>query len=402
MTIVDSYADGSGLVSYAGNPLTIDNCHFKGYNDMSKSNSFGGLGGLVGHAQTNLVIKNSSYEGKMYSKGFEYIGGLVGSSYENLTLIQNFSRGTAYLESDTSYYSSPSDYWVSVPNAGSLVGNLLGNALVVNNYSVFNLFGQGQGLLGGLVGDYAGVRYMVSREAVEVRPLQSYILNNYNMGSFSDEYEFSGFSDKWTVENNFYLAGNGIESAGAQPVAASAFEDGTLATALHDYVQKDSEGNVVAGGANGDVWKQGDYYPVFGQKEERYVAVLHMDTTLCKYIFYTPGETVALPKLEREGYTFDGWYTTADFSDDEPVTEIAATDSGDLNFYAGWSKIFVRIKVTSNNGYAGRVRVGNEWSVSTYNPSAFSYYSYGKTVYVEAVPNEKPQARPWGSLPPSW
>ena len=70
---------------------------------------------------------------------------------------------------------------MSVPNAGSLVGNLLGNALVVNNYSVFDMVGQGQGLLGGLVGDYAGVRYMVSREAVEVRPLQSYILNNYNM-----------------------------------------------------------------------------------------------------------------------------------------------------------------------------------------------------------------------------
>ena len=398
LTIVDSYADGSGLVSYAGNPLTIDNCHFKGYNDMSKSNSLGGLGGLVGHAQTNLVIKNSSYEGKMYSKGFEYIGGLVGSSYENLTLVQNFSRGTAYLESDTSYYSSPSDYWVSVPRAGSLVGNLLGNALVVNNYSVFEMNGQGQGLLGGLVGDYAGVRYMVSRvEVVDVRPLQSYILNNYNMGSFSDEYELGGYSNKWTVENNFYLAMEGVESDGSQPVAASAFEDGTLATALHDYVQKDSEGNVVAGGINGDIWKQGDYYPVFGQKEERNVAVLHKDTTgACSYMFYTPGESVALPEPEREGYDFRGWYRTENFSGGS-VTEIASTDSGDLHFYAKWNRIYFLVRVASNDGYAGSVRVGSKWS-SSYSTSVFDHYEYGTRVYVEAVPNEGYRFVEWNGV----
>ena len=67
---------------------------------------------------------------------------------------QNFSKGTAYLDPDTSYYSDSSDFWVKVPKAGSLVGNLLGNALVVNNYSVFDMNGQGKGLLGGLFGDF--------------------------------------------------------------------------------------------------------------------------------------------------------------------------------------------------------------------------------------------------------
>jgi len=116
LTIDDSYSIGDGLVSYVVNPLIMDNCHFKGYIDIRTSSTFQGFGGLVGHSDTTLVIKNSSFEGAMISKGYAYMGGLVGSSYNNLTLIQNFSKGVAYLEIDSSSSST-----FSHTRAGSLL-----------------------------------------------------------------------------------------------------------------------------------------------------------------------------------------------------------------------------------------------------------------------------------------
>ena len=308
LTIVDSYSVGSGIVASLYNPLIVDNCHFKGNIDVRKSICYGyrcslarigGVGGLVGHSETNLVVKNSSFEGKMIAKEEADMGGLVGSSYGELTLVQNYSKGTAYLENEST------DDYIFI-NAGSLVGHLLGNALIVNNYSVFDMNGEGRGLLGGLIGNNASFFIASKKDRIEYKPLQSYILNNYNMGSFSDGYTISRPADVWTIENVFYKAAEGVDVDGAQSVAASGFKDGSLATTLHDYVQKDSLGNAIAGGVNGKVWKQGDDYPVFTQKDERYIAALHTDTTgSCAYLFYTPGETLTLPEQKREGYTFE-------------------------------------------------------------------------------------------------
>lgn len=393
LTIVDSYSVGSGIVAYVGNLLIIDNCHFKGNINVKKNICYGnkcslarlgGMGGLVGHSESNLVIKNSSFEGKMISREDAYMGGLVGSSYGKLTLIQNYSKGAAYLDDEL----IPDYVFIY---AGSLVGHLLGNALIVNNYSVFDMNGVGKGLLGGLFGTDGSFFTVSKKERIEYKPLQSYILNNYNMGSFSSEYTFSKPADVWVVENAFYKAAEGIDVDGAQPVVASAFEDGSLAATLHDYVQKDW-------GVNGSVWKQGDYYPVFAQKDERYVATLHTDTTgSCTYLFYTPGEAIALPELKREGYTLDGWYTSPKFLSAELVTEIAATDFGYLDFYAEWSKITVTVRATAEDPDAGRVKVGNTWS-NLSNPTAYETYDYGKTVYVQAIPYEGYRFVEWDNL----
>ena len=50
------------------------------------------------------------------------------------------------------------------------------------------------------------------------------------------------------------------------------------------------------------------------------------------------GEEVELPKpAEREGYTFDGWYETSDFSGD-PVEKAVA--EADKTYYAKWTQLF--------------------------------------------------------------
>ena len=58
------------------------------------------------------------------------------------------------------------------------------------------------------------------------------------------------------------------------------------------------------------------------------------------------GEEYTLPVPTREGYSFEGWYLTADFSGD-PVTTITA--SGDTTFYAKWEQLSV-ITLDLNGG----------------------------------------------------
>ncbi|MGN0463625.1 MAG: InlB B-repeat-containing protein, partial [Acutalibacteraceae bacterium] len=67
----------------------------------------------------------------------------------------------------------------------------------------------------------------------------------------------------------------------------------------------------------------------------------------------------ALPKTERAGYSFAGWFESPDFSGDA-VTEIAAGSIGDITFYAKWDKItdgssykvIVRKENAADDGYA--------------------------------------------------
>lgn len=394
LTIDDTYSEGSGIVGYANLPLTLENCHFKGY-------IAGAMGGLVAFSDTTLVIKNSSHRGKMSARGSGYMGGLVGSSYTDLVLVQNFHEGSMKLYADTVTRDINGTSYVNVRtiSAGGLVGHLLGNAFIANNYSVSDIEGPSSGMVGGLIGSGLPVTALVSnKDAVcYYHPMESFILNNYNKGSFSEEYEYDEGPDKWIIDNTFYLTAAGIEDDKVQAVAADAFEDGSLAAALHDYMQKDSEGNVVAGGINGEAWKQGDYYPVFAQKEKRNFAVLHKDTSgSCSFVMFTPGETVSLPVPEREGYTFEGWYRNAEFSGGS-VAEIAPTDSGDLDFYAKWEIKRVNVFVEADLANAGRIRLGSTWSNGTF---AFVYdtYDYGKRVYVEAVANEGYRFVEWNTV----
>lgn len=52
---------------------------------------------------------------------------------------------------------------------------------------------------------------------------------------------------------------------------------------------------------------------------------------------YTEGESFTLPVPEKEGYTFGGWYRLANLSG-SAVTEIDASETGDITVYAKWTK----------------------------------------------------------------
>ncbi|MBP5723960.1 MAG: InlB B-repeat-containing protein [Bacteroidales bacterium] len=80
-----------------------------------------------------------------------------------------------------------------------------------------------------------------------------------------------------------------------------------------------------------------------------------------KYIY---GTTVLLPvDVTKIGYTFDGWYTDAQFTD-EPVLTILSTDLGDKTFYAKFTINTYNIILVTNDG-----TINSDYSTS---------YNYGE------------------------
>ncbi|HIX32267.1 MAG TPA: S-layer homology domain-containing protein [Firmicutes bacterium] len=78
---------------------------------------------------------------------------------------------------------------------------------------------------------------------------------------------------------------------------------------------------------------------------------------------YTCGVGTPLPTdITRSGYTFDGWYASADFSG-EPVTEITAADYGNKEFWAKWTANTYGVTLHTDGG--------------TINDGAFTSYTYG-------------------------
>ncbi len=62
---------------------------------------------------------------------------------------------------------------------------------------------------------------------------------------------------------------------------------------------------------------------------------------------YTEGTAVTLTDASKDGYTFNGWYTTADFQEASKVTEISATTTGNVTLYAKFTQNAVTPPETS-------------------------------------------------------
>jgi uncharacterized repeat protein (TIGR02543 family) len=354
----------------------MDNCHYSGYVDGGNM----GVGGLVGNSYGYINMFNSSFEGIVFCYGRMFVGGLVGQSFINLVLVQNYMKGRIVNETPEDATSS------RLYGAGSLVGHMTGHGFIANNYSIVDFTGEAsKGQAGGLIG---GLNYTTSmgfgRSGVtEYRIMQSFFLNNYSKGSTPAGTDFYDLDKCVVAENNFYLKGGVSDSSGAIPIEESAFTDGTLQTALHDYIQADSSGNAIVGGINGNVWVQGVDYPEFAQQEKMNVIYLEQDTlgTLNPYILYKPGQSVQLPSPVRKDFAFKGWYTTSDFSG-EPVTEIVATDSDYLIFYAKWDIVEYTVSLaTTSPGGRVRIRANNSGSFSQFDSRTMPY---GTKVSAEA------------------
>ena len=318
-TFVYGYHFAAGIISsYSGyRPLMeIDNTHFDGaiYVDEYAAH----VGGLVSYADYVLIIKNSSHRGIISIPDGGYAGGLVGYSDEYMVLLQNSNEGR--IEGGD--------------EVGGLVGEISGQFFIANNYNAADIVCN-KCLANGLIGGYfSGIG-------------QSFVLNNYSSGLVS------GSSGVWlknynvTFENNYYLTGtSSIDGIGTE-VEALDFANGTVATALYNYVQNDAAGIEIVGGATGDKWIQGSKYPIFFENETRSVIRLREYDVPTNALLYTPGQTLPLPTPTAKGYDFLGWYY-----DSNLITEIPATASGYFVITPKWQKHVSSSSIASSSSVA--------------------------------------------------
>ena len=321
---------GSHSDAYAH--IEIENTHFDGTIVVPGGYLNAHVGGLVAEAHNLLIIRNSSHRGLIdVGAGDGAAGGLVGLSDYYTFLIQNSNEGR-FVGDEEKETQFPTRGYV-----GGLVGKVSTHFFIVNNYNAAD-FDCHDCYVNGLIGGYYVETDQRIHARAPVRPEQSFVLNNHSKGSI-----ISGVPSEldyyWVVifDNNFYLDGTLSRDSIGTPVEASAFEDGTVTKALHDYVQKDALGNEIAGSAYGANWIQGDEYPVLTGSETRNVAWLYVSKTQEPYgyiLFYTPGQEMPLPTPSLSDQTFLGWEYG-----DALVTEIPATASRNLILSAQWKSI---------------------------------------------------------------
>ena len=367
LKIEDSFISGiygrvGGVVEYVprfGN-LYLENVHVDGVVAGS-----GRVGGLVGESHGNLIVKNSGHRGIIEATGSATVGGIVAMSWERLYVVQSYNEG---LIVDNKYGCSA---------MGGLVGEFLRHVFVVNSYNAANFIDSylNCGRVGGLLAGY-NQRTKVNEVMYEVE--QSFFLNNYNMGTFGDQVPSRVNRGEVIFENDYYILGTLPDDTTGVAVTASAFVDGTVAEALHDYVHKDYLGNDMGDGVNGSNWKQGEEHPELSSTEYFDLIMLAplykapMPTLAC---IHKEGETVKLPTV-MDGYTLVDWKYNS-----ESISEIGPALTGDIFVYGDFDKNSYTVSIKSNNPAYGKVRLGSSGS---YVASDAATYLYGDAVRIDA------------------
>ena len=365
---IESRSNAGGLVGYLHGTNSITNCS----NSATIFGGFSSAGGLAGYASGTTVIMNSSNHGDVSNlntgENIGYCAGLVARGETNFTLLQSYNEGTI---------GGPSSYVAGL--VADVYGNSGDNVLIANNYNVGKVYSEREG-------KFTYVSGLVTR--INGRDVKVKLINNYSIAELSKasvkgnaDYVVadSGYNPYITAENNFVLGTvDTLETTPFGTVAeAGEFKDGTVAGALHDYVQKDEEGEAIENGITGIAWAQGDEYPVLVTKDffalvlNANGGVLENAPTTYKY-----GEGLVLPEPTRTGYEFKGWFKSASFQG-EAVAEITDKDAGDKIFYAKWEANQYHVTAKVNNTKWGIVDGLNKSGI----------YSYGSEVRVTAVPD---------------
>lgn len=365
---IESRSNAGGLVGYLHGTNSITNCS----NSATIFGGFSSAGGLAGYASGTTVIMNSSNHGDVSNlntgENIGYCAGLVARGETNFTLLQSYNEGTI---------GGPSSYVAGL--VADVYGNSGDNVLIANNYNVGKVYSEREG-------KFTYVSGLVTR--INGRDVKVKLINNYSIAELSKasvkgnaDYVVadSGYNPYITAENNFVLGTvDTLETTPFGTVAeAGEFKDGTVADALHDYVQKDGEGVVIENGINGTVWAQGDKYPILVTKSE-FAIVFNANGGKLENppTTYTYGEGLMLPVPTRVGHSFHGWYTSAAFQGDS-IAFITPKDAGDKIFYAKWEANQYHVTAKVNNTKWGIVDGLNKSGI----------YSYGSEVRVTAVPD---------------
>lgn len=273
-------------------------------------------------------IGNDSFEDKVYSGTFDGQGHTVSGLYVSgsswrVGLIGSVS-GSAVVKNlgiVDSYFSSSNNF------LGSIVGGVSYNSSVTlaNVYSTSTV--KGDNWIGGLAGGGDG----------SVSVVNSYFAGKtsagWDYGSHHDDLVAGNFErSTLTVCNAFVL---GTSQYGTS-VTAEQLSDGTVAAALHYYQDALADGSMF-GLSGGKTNFSGTIDGVSVTTANITLHTFDGDATAysSKYIV---GNTTPLPvNVEREGYTFFGWYDNADLEGDA-VTSISSSETGNKEYWAKFER----------------------------------------------------------------
>ena len=293
-------------VNYGSAKFLVERCYNSGliYSDVGYS------GGLVGRGQG--TIKESYNIGAV--DGVSGVGGLVGITYldegsgDTLRIESSYNRGTVERIVPESLPDSLLDLFYSY--VGSVVGGFVGRSenvvtLIANSYNAADIVHDG-------------------------------IVENLLVGEFKN--------GVFKLENSVNRkVSNGTSYVGVFDAEESLFNNGTVATCLHE---------------GSDVWGQETLgkgsYPDFSGMVNASVGVYPITwhtfdgDTVVYPSKYTEGLGFWLPAdVEREGYLFNGWYAVANpTATDSKIDQLKADETGAKTFYAQW----LQIKVPESDG----------------------------------------------------
>ena len=217
---------------------------------------------MIGTNNKKAVLDN------VYNSGAVQRGaGIIGTNLGTATISNSYNVG------------SISDETLREKSTAGLVGYSKGKTTIINCFNAAPVYGYA--VVGGLVGAHwtDTLTIINSYNAGPVK--DAYSEHNYGIvgmaevynswNSKTHEYDKLVHDDKYAVYMYNVFSLMGLEDHTQLSIQASpaVFKNGYVAKLLHDYVQKDADGNVVKGGINGEIWGQEvgkDSLPVFKGK----------------------------------------------------------------------------------------------------------------------------------------
>ncbi len=274
-------------------------------------------------------IGNDSYEGKVYSGTFDGQGHTISGLYVSgngwfVGFVGQVS-GTAVVKNlgiVDSYFSSSNN------NLGSIVGGVAekSSVTIANVYSTSTV--NGDNWIGGLVGGDGNGSVTIINSYFAGKTSSS----SQNVSHHDDLVAGDFDRSTLTVCNAFVL---GTSQYGTS-VTAEQLSDGTVAAALHYYQDALADGSMF-GLSGGKTNFSGTIDGVSVTTANITLHTFDGDATAysSKYIV---GNTTPLPVMvEREGYTFFGWYDNADLEGDA-VTSISSSETGNKEYWAKFKR----------------------------------------------------------------